>query len=52
MYEKSAKQNYSNAQNKLGYFYENDIGIGKNIENAIYWYEKAIYNGCQGDEKI
>jgi len=35
-YVKSAKQNYNNAQNNLGTFYENGIGIEKDLEKAFY----------------
>src|SRR5438309_1186493 len=44
-FEKSAKQEYGDSQNNLGYFYENGIGITKDLEKAIYWYKKAVENG-------
>ncbi|PKK71742.1 hypothetical protein RhiirC2_778039 [Rhizophagus irregularis] len=37
-----AEQEYYYAQNKLAYFYENGIGTEKNLEKAIYWYQKAL----------
>jgi TPR repeat protein len=36
-YKESSQLNYSNAQNKLGEFYENGISIEKDIHQAIYW---------------
>jgi len=44
-YKKSAKQEYSYAQNKLGFFYESGIGIEKNLENAFYWFQKVAEKG-------
>ncbi|CAI2170833.1 15749_t:CDS:2 [Funneliformis geosporum] len=43
-YNKSAEQEYSNAQNDLGYFYEKGICIQKNEEKAFYWYQKSANN--------
>ncbi|CAB4415373.1 unnamed protein product [Rhizophagus irregularis] len=44
-YEKSAKQDDSDAQNYLGYFYENDLGVQKDLEKAFYWYQRSAENG-------
>jgi TPR repeat protein len=44
-FEKSANQEQSDAQNYLGYFYENGIGVQKNLEKAYCWYQKSAKNG-------
>ncbi|PKC09447.1 HCP-like protein [Rhizophagus irregularis] len=44
-FEKSAKQEHSEAQNYLGYYYENGIGIQKDLKKAFYWYQKSAENG-------
>ena len=45
-YEKSAKQNYSYAQNNLGNFYATGRGDTElNYDIAIYWYKKAAAQG-------
>jgi TPR repeat protein len=31
----------------LAFIYENEEGIGKNINKAIYWYEKSAEQGNQ-----
>ncbi|RIA85126.1 hypothetical protein C1645_831239 [Glomus cerebriforme] len=50
-YKKSADQGFIDAQYKLGYIYttlyEQGKGTEKSIEDAIYWYKKAMANGCQ-----
>ncbi|GBC01725.1 hypothetical protein RclHR1_04300007 [Rhizophagus clarus] len=43
--EKYAVQERSDAQNELGYFYENGIGMERDLEKSIYWYQKAAENG-------
>ncbi|CZR99543.1 Putative beta-lactamase HcpC precursor [Clostridioides difficile] len=40
-YNKSAKQDYPDAQYKVGTFYEHGIGIDKNFKKALYWFKKA-----------
>ena len=40
-YKKSAEQEDSDAQNKLGLYYENGTGTEKDLEKAFYWYQKA-----------
>ena len=37
-------QNNSDAQNRIGYFYESGIGIELNLKNAFYWYQKSAEN--------
>ncbi|PKK64545.1 HCP-like protein, partial [Rhizophagus irregularis] len=44
-YEKSAKQGDSDAQNYLGYLYENDLGVQKDLKKAFYWYQRSAENG-------
>jgi len=43
-YEKAALQEHAKAQHKLGFFYENGIGVEQNQELADYWYGKAEQN--------
>ena len=43
----AAKGGNINEQNSLAFSYEQDEGTERNIENAIYWYKKAMENGCQ-----
>ncbi|RIA80726.1 hypothetical protein C1645_838169 [Glomus cerebriforme] len=40
----NAKQEFSDAQDSLGYFYKNGIGTERDLEKAIYWYQKAAKN--------
>ncbi len=40
-YQKAADQHYSAAQYKLGYFYEDGLGVSKNIKLAMDWYQKS-----------
>lgn len=47
LYEKSSKQGYNNAQWKLRFFYEKGKGTEKNLEKAIYWYEKSGHMNAQ-----
>jgi TPR repeat protein len=44
-FEKSANQEQSDAQNYLGYLYENDIEMQKDLKKAFYWYQKSAENG-------
>ena len=37
----AAKQNLVSAQRMLGIFYDQGIGIGKNVDEALVWYKKA-----------
>lgn len=32
------------ASNSIGYFYENGIGVSKNLNRALFWYKKAAKN--------
>ena len=41
MYEKSANQDYAEAQCRLGVMYHHGYGVKKDYKQAIYWYEKA-----------
>ncbi len=34
------------AQTNIGYLYENGLGVEKNEQEAIMWYQKAADNGC------
>jgi hypothetical protein len=44
-YEEAAHKNIAKAQHKLGFFYENGIGVKQNQEQANDWYERAHQNG-------
>ncbi|RIA87324.1 hypothetical protein C1645_878101 [Glomus cerebriforme] len=43
-YKIAAEKGHINAQNNLGILYENGLGIGKDLEKAIYWFQKAAEN--------
>ncbi len=43
----TAEEGNSRAQKNLAILYEQGEGTKKSIDNAIYWYKKAIENGCQ-----
>ncbi|ETX62229.1 hypothetical protein P835_03631 [Citrobacter portucalensis] len=40
-FEKSAYKNDSRAMNNLGYMYNYGIGVPKDQEKAVFWYQKA-----------
>ncbi len=40
-YEKAALREYDHGQYKLGFFYENGLGVPKNLSKALSWYKKA-----------
>ena len=44
-YKKSAKQGYAPAQSRLGQMYLEGIYVKKDLEKAIFWYEKAQAQG-------
>ena len=44
-YKKSAKQGYAPAQSRLGQMYLEGIYVKKDVEKAIFWYEKALAQG-------
>ena len=46
LYMQSAEKGNNKAQRSLAILYEQDTKR-KNIDKAIYWYKKAIENGCQ-----
>ena len=47
-YKIAAKEgNHVDAQKCLAFLYEQGEGTEKNLDNAIYWYKKAMENGCQ-----
>ena len=46
-YKEIAENGDSELQYKLGYMYENGIGVPKNSKSAVYWYEKAAENGMR-----
>ncbi len=43
-YEKAAKQGHGEAQSRLAYRYAKGIGGPKNMDKAMYWYEKWAEN--------
>lgn len=44
---KKAKQGNPEWQNRLGLYYSCGYGVYKDIQQAIYWYEKAAANGVE-----
>src|SRR5437763_9698128 len=38
-------QDNSDAQNYLGFYYKNGIGIQKDLKKSFEWYEKSAKNG-------
>ena len=50
--EKSAENNYRPAQYYLGWFYFYGHGVKKDVNKAIYWYEKAANQGCKESKKM
>ena len=47
LYQKAANLGHSFAQNNLALMYEDGDGIAKNIDQAIFWYKKAVEQGYQ-----
>jgi TPR repeat protein len=45
---KSAEQGYVSAQYALGALFEEGVGVGRNMDEALIWYKKAA---DQGDER-
>ena len=45
MYQKAAEDDYENAMYNLALCYQYGKGTKKNLEKAIYWYQKAAENG-------
>ena len=48
----SAENNYRPAQYYLGWFYFYGHGVKKDVNKAIYWYEKAANQGCKESKKM
>ena len=44
-YLKAAEQGYADAQNNLGFCYDNGKGVEKDPKQAVYWYQKAAEQG-------
>ena len=44
-YQKAAESGHIEAQNNLGYCYQNGIGVEKNEVKAFEWYEKSAKQG-------
>ncbi|MGK0272922.1 MAG: TPR repeat protein [Cocleimonas sp.] len=44
----SAEKDYGFAQYRLGYLYENGLGVEQSVVQAASWYQKAIENGLPG----
>jgi len=41
----AADQGYSKAQSNLGYMYLNGLGVERDYEKALYWYQLAVDQG-------
>ncbi len=46
LYMKAAEMGHADAQNNLGYAYHKGNGVKKSNEKALFWFEKAVANGC------
>ena len=46
-YKIIAENDHGKAQKSLASLYEKGEGTKKDLKQAIYWYKKAIENGCQ-----
>ena len=44
-WHKAAEGGHSGAQFRLGYFYEEGIGVAKNVVTSAEWYAKAAFKG-------
>ena len=40
-----AKSGDVSCQTSLGYFYDNGIGVARNLDKAFYWYAQSVENG-------
>ena len=47
LYQKAANMENSMAQYNLALMYKNGKGVGKDVDQAIYWYNKSAENGEQ-----
>ncbi|STX47912.1 TPR repeat protein, protein-protein interaction [Legionella hackeliae] len=48
---KSAEQGYGRAQNKMGVFYRDGIGVSANPVEAYAWFSVAVTNGFTDSSK-
>ena len=46
LYQKAATLGNIEAQYNLAFMYENGKGIERDMDQAIYWYEKSARSGC------
>ena len=46
-FKKAAEQGYANAENYLGYMYEQGLGVPQDYNKALYWYKKAAKKGSK-----
>lgn len=45
IFSELANQGYADAQNNLGFMYENGQGVAKDYRQALLWYQKAANQG-------
>jgi len=45
LFEEAAKQGYAPAEFKVGYMYEEGLGVPQDYNKALYWYKKAAEQG-------
>jgi len=45
LFYKLANEGDPSSQNNLGYFFDEGIGVDKDIKKALYWYKKAAKQG-------
>ena len=49
LFLKAAQLGEAAAQHNVGYLYDEGVGIGKDLQKALYWYKKAWRNSRQTD---
>src|SRR5215468_3200373 len=45
LFVRAAREGHPYAQNSVGYFLDNGIGVAQNKKKAIHWYRKAARKG-------
>ncbi|WP_299071456.1 tetratricopeptide repeat protein [uncultured Paraglaciecola sp.] len=41
----AVQKGYADAQNNLGYMYQNGKGVAQDDKQAVFWYRKAVEQG-------
>lgn len=45
------KQGHADAQNNIGWCYQNGLGVAKDVHEAVKWYRKAAKQGNARSQK-